>query len=338
MREYSTISGIQRVQLGLLNYVIFRSNLDHATVVFWEGGLLWSIGNTSLQKLMTFYNSVVEMDERRNLVNSTLASAQPIRPGMYDTFVVTGAIWMRQNAAADHAKVKQNGTRLGAYIYDFIPLSNPEFCHPYLTERFSETISDLLIQIDFAFTISDYVGLELKRLRSNAGFPPIPVTTVLLAHAFAEDGHAGQWVAQTKALQAKEFVLCVGSLAAHKNHVYALQVWRLLLEQGIEPPTLVLAGKQGYGVDDLLNQLKTSHQLGGRVRIIENLNDSALSTLYANCLFTLFPSFVEGWGLPIGESLAHGKVCIASNTTSIHEVGGDFVNYIDPSYHLSVLA
>jgi hypothetical protein len=52
--------------------------------------------------------------------------------------------------------------------------------------------------------------------------------------------------------------------------------------------------------------------------------------LYRHCLFTIFPSFVEGWGLPVGESLGYGKVCIASDTSSLPEVGGTLVDYIDP--------
>jgi hypothetical protein len=38
----------------------------------------------------------------------------------------------------------------------------------------------------------------------------------------------------------------------------------------------------------------------------------------------------EGWGLPIAESLAAGKYCIAGNATSLPEVGGDFIDYFDP--------
>src|ERR1044071_485576 len=48
------------------------------------------------------------------------------------------------------------------------------------------------------------------------------------------------------------------------------------------------------------------------------------------CLFTVFPSLSEGWGLPIVESLAHGKFCVASNHTSIPEAGGKLIDYFDP--------
>jgi len=76
--------------------------------------------------------------------------------------------------------------------------------------------------------------------------------------------------------------------------------------------------------------LKTTHYLDGRVHILHDLSDTDLNTLYGACLFTTFPSFVEGWGLPVGESLARGKPCVASSTSSLPEVGGDLVDYVDP--------
>ena len=61
------------------------------------------------------------------------------------------------------------------------------------------------------------------------------------------------------------------------------------------------------------------------------LTDADLKVLYEGCLFTLFPSFYEGWGLPVTESLAFGKPCIASNRSSIPEAGGKLARYIDPN-------
>lgn len=332
MREYATVSGIQRVQLGLLNHVLSLDQDAGYEVVYWADGLLWSVEPAALRETTHLYNAAIGMENRRELVSRALSQAWPVRPGASDTFVITGAIWMRRDAVVDHERIKRTGTRLGAYIYDFIPLTNPEYCHPYLTERFSNTMAELMLQLDFALTISDFVGAELRRMRQQSGYPAIPVQTVKLAHALdpVQTMPGLAWTGKIAGLEGKAFVLCVGSLAAHKNHIYALQVWRLLLERGIEPPILVLAGKRGYGIEDLTQQLKASHNLGGRIRIIEGLDDAALATLYEACLFTLFPSFVEGWGLPVGESLAHGKVCVASTTTAIPEVGGEFILGIDP--------
>ncbi len=53
-------------------------------------------------------------------------------------------------------------------------------------------------------------------------------------------------------------------------------------------------------------------------------------TSKCRCLFTLFPSFDEGWGLPVTESLAFGRPCIISKATSLPEAGGSLARYIDP--------
>jgi glycosyltransferase involved in cell wall biosynthesis len=47
-------------------------------------------------------------------------------------------------------------------------------------------------------------------------------------------------------------------------------------------------------------------------------------------LFTIFPSLYEGWGLPVTESLAHGKPCLVARTTSLPEAGGALARYFDP--------
>ena len=66
------------------------------------------------------------------------------------------------------------------------------------------------------------------------------------------------------------------------------------------------------------------------MHILTDVSDRELTYLYEKCLFTMFPSFVEGFGLPVGESLAHGKPCITSNRSSTPEVGGAYAKYISP--------
>ena len=67
------------------------------------------------------------------------------------------------------------------------------------------------------------------------------------------------------------------------------------------------------------------------MRVLTNASDAALVELYRHCLMTSYVSFAEGFGLPVGESLAYGKPCVASRATSLPEVGGDFAKYIDPN-------
>jgi len=77
-------------------------------------------------------------------------------------------------------------------------------------------------------------------------------------------------------------------------------------------------------------ELEWSPTLRKRVRIMSDLSDAEIETLYTQCLFTAFPSLAEGWGLPVGESLARGRVCVCSNRDSMPEVGGAAAITIDP--------
>jgi glycosyltransferase involved in cell wall biosynthesis len=65
--------------------------------------------------------------------------------------------------------------------------------------------------------------------------------------------------------------------------------------------------------------------------ILEQASDEELSWLYENCQFSVYPSFYEGWGLPIAESIAHGTPCICSNTSSMPEIAGDLLTYFSPA-------
>ena len=79
-----------------------------------------------------------------------------------------------------------------------------------------------------------------------------------------------------------------------------------------------------------MRQLVNSDYIDGRIRHIPAASDAELAALYRGCLFTVFPSFYEGWGLPVSESLSFGKPCIVSNATSLPEAGGSLARYFDP--------
>jgi glycosyltransferase involved in cell wall biosynthesis len=77
-------------------------------------------------------------------------------------------------------------------------------------------------------------------------------------------------------------------------------------------------------------QLDNAEYLGGKIVLIENPTDAELDALYRGCMFTVFPSLYEGWGLPVTESLALGKPCVIANGTSLPEAGGPLARYFDP--------
>ena len=79
-----------------------------------------------------------------------------------------------------------------------------------------------------------------------------------------------------------------------------------------------------------MQQIANTDNLYGKLMIVESPSDAELAALYDGCLFTLFPSFYEGWGLPVTESLGFGKPCVIANRTSLPEAGGNLVRSFDP--------
>ena len=70
--------------------------------------------------------------------------------------------------------------------------------------------------------------------------------------------------------------------------------------------------------------------IAGTVTMLHRTSDAELAWLYAHAAFTLYPSWYEGWGLPLSESLAYGKTFIASDTSSLPEAGQGLGIHLDP--------
>lgn len=126
-------------------------------------------------------------------------------------------------------------------------------------------------------------------------------------------------------------ILYVSHFEARKNHRLLLELWKeLYRRQGTECPQLVFVGRHGWGVDTLIEQMRRSNAyLSGKVYWFQDVNDVFLRHLYKECLFTVFPSFAEGWGLAANEAMAVGKVCVVSNCPALIEA----TQGVMPSYH-----
>ena len=105
--------------------------------------------------------------------------------------------------------------------------------------------------------------------------------------------------------------------------------WRqLAARHGPEAlPLLVFAGS---GRREQI-ETKIPRSLEERLVFVRSPSDADLRSLYRGALFCVFPSLHEGWGLPVGEALWHGRLCVTSSTSSLPEVAGPLADYVDPS-------
>jgi glycosyltransferase involved in cell wall biosynthesis len=138
------------------------------------------------------------------------------------------------------------------------------------------------------------------------------------------------WPKTLEGVRKERFVAYVSTIEARKNHLYVVEAWRALMAEGVDVPDLLFVGRLGWHIEPLMAVLRDTGNLGGRVHFAHGLSDADVASVYRHAMFTVFTSFVEGWGLPVGESLTYGTPCVASSSSSIPEVAGDFVDYLDP--------
>lgn len=340
LRAHKTLSGIQRVQVGIIRNLL-KELLQHndGQYIFVRTrndlGRYWQIWVTDLSNLIDYVlSSVVEQTELIRLLDQAEHAAVEVSPASGQCYFILGAFWGFNGDATRYVRLKRAGVAIGIYIYDLIPVTHPEFCDAHLVSDFALCLGDGLAAFDFVLTISEYTARTVRDLQERLELPRVPVLAVPLAHllndAGLNDEGAFEWTSRISELRDRCYVLSVSTIEVRKNHIYLMSAWKLMLEEGLDPPDLVFVGRFGWRVNDFMEQMQATGFLNGRIHVLHDLSDSELRTLYHHCQFTAFPSLVEGWGLPVGESLAHGRPCIASKTTSIPEVGGDLVDYIDP--------
>jgi glycosyltransferase involved in cell wall biosynthesis len=120
-------------------------------------------------------------------------------------------------------------------------------------------------------------------------------------------------------LQDLPFVLMTGSFEPRKNQKFVLEIWRAVVPRLTEAPALVFAG--GLAKAWYLDELRQAARDLDRIFFFFNVSDEELAWFYEKCLFTVFPSEAEGWGLPVSEALDRGKYCLASDHAALQEAG-----------------
>ena len=166
-------------------------------------------------------------------------------------------------------------------------------------------------------TISRFSAGELRGFLGRRASSSPPVVPIRLAGRLPSAARA----APVPGLAPGRFVLSVGDVVHRKNHALLVQVWASLAAKSVALPTLVIVGRIDLEGNGLVRSVKRDKVLRETVRFMPNVDDGALLWLYQHCRYTVFPSLLEGFGLPVAESLSHGKVCLASSAAAIPEAG-----------------
>ena len=131
-------------------------------------------------------------------------------------------------------------------------------------------------------------------------------------------------------LSAKSYIFAVGTLEPRKNLIQVIDAYVGLPEAIRKSTPLVIAGMKGWLSGQIEARIR-KHEERGEVRWLGYVPAETLPLLYSGASMLVYPSFYEGFGLPVLEAMASGIPVITSNRASLPEVAGDVGLAVEPA-------
>ena len=259
---------------------------------------------------------------------------EPIDPRKGDVLLLLDSSW-HSDFFKDVEALKKKGIPVISVIYDLIPLTHPQFCDENLVKVFQQWFDWISHTADGFMCISKATASDVTHFNSiqNAelkssqwidhfylGYELDLASDNSLIHASLEEAFSPP----------RPTYLMVSTIEPRKNHAYLLDAFEKLWANGHDL-ALCIVGKIGWKVDDLIERIEQHPEYGQRLFMFNKLNDSELQICYQNARALIFPSFTEGFGLPLIEALSKNLPVLASDIPVFQEIGGGFVEHFNLS-------
>jgi glycosyltransferase involved in cell wall biosynthesis len=208
-------------------------------------------------------------------------------------------------------------------VHDLIPITLPEYASAKGALRHRRRVDAFAKLADGIIVNSNATAQELMPyLRQGVDMPPILSAPLGIDTPLPDANFAAP---------SQPYFVYVGTIEPRKNHLLLLNIWRALVQRlGAGAPTLVLVGRRGWENENILDMLDRCPALNGKVLEYNGLPDNAVAKLLSGARALLFPSFAEGYGLPLAEALGLGVPAICSDLPALRQVGGEAPEYLDP--------
>lgn len=203
---------------------------------------------------------------------------------------------------------KRRFRRQVATFHDLFVLSG-EYSTPDFRARFARQAREAAAGADLIVAVSAFTASQVEH------YLKVPGARIRVIHH-------GVIPRTIPTLPREKVVLCVGTIQKRKNQAMLIRAFRALPDDW----SLVLAGSRGYEAKEAVGDLEDD-----RVRIMGYLSEDEIAGWYGRASIFAFPSFDEGFGMPILEAMAAGVPVIAGNRSALPEVCGDAAELIDPA-------
>ena len=250
-----------------------------------------------------------------------------------DILLFLDATWLNSEYKFYESLKNRYGIKIVATIYDLIPINQSQFCSVDLTLTLKDWFEKSINLVDAYIGISKFVQKECYEYIKNSLNSDVLESKFdyfyLGANLKDFDLSKADIRDDFKELfKTKNVFITVSTIEPRKNHKYIVDSFDKLWEKGVDV-RYVIIGKVGWEVDDFISRVKNHKEYNSRLFLLENIDDEHLLYAYKNSKALIFASFIEGFGLPIIESL-HNKLQVLASDIDVHrEIGRDFVSYFN---------
>lgn len=240
------------------------------------------------------------------------------------------AVWKtRVKRSYLYPGLRAAGVRIVPFVQDIIGVTHPQFCPGDDMLNFLDFTGAVIRYADEIVVTSHATRGAVEELCGKLDVTCPPVKIVPLGGDFKKPSEkAGQGAVSEEIVEIAKsgpYLLMVGTIDPRKNHRLLLDAYdRGLKKLGMH---LVIAGHKGWDVDDFIEEMEGHEDFGKGVFHVNGASDEEIDYLYAHCYALAFPSYIEGYGLPIIESMVRGVPVIAADTPINMEVGGEYALY-----------
>lgn len=215
-------------------------------------------------------------------------------------------------------------------VHDLNFIHMPEHLPPRWRKYYLKKFPLFIRRADHIVTVSEFSKRDLME-RLDVPAEKISVVYNDTAEGFrpAVDESELQRIRQ-KYAQGKPYFLFVGLIHPRKNIRGLMEAFALLKKQTGSEAKLLVAGAKKWWTAELEKQYR-ENTAASDIHFLGRLDDEDLQEVYRGALALVFPSFFEGFGIPLLEAFKSGIPAITSHNTALTEVGGDAVLYGDPN-------
>ncbi len=208
-------------------------------------------------------------------------------------------------------------------VHDLIPITHPEYCRPGEQAQHGRRVESMLRAAAGVITNSQATLQSLERFARNRTLPMPRAVAAPLAPATLGTGSGPPPLPQP-------YFVVLGTIEPRKNHLLLLHLWReMALRLGPETPHLAVIGQRGWECENVVDMLERCDALRRVVHEMPACTDDELTRYLRHASALLFPSFAEGYGMPLVEALKLGTPVIANQLEVFHEIAGDVPDYVD---------